>query len=141
MEEVEDLPGKTSTPLYFPPGIWMLIDMGKVRVAVPTKAHAGLDDVVSEVFGRAGTFTIIDIEDGTIISVYILDNPASSYKHGSGPIVVKTLIDLNVNVVLAAELGLGASELLNYHNIRVILVKPNTKVADAIKENLAILEK
>jgi predicted Fe-Mo cluster-binding NifX family protein len=119
----------------------MSIDMGKVRVAVPTKAHAGLDDVISEVFGRARTFTIIDIEDGKIISIHTLDNPASSYKHGSGPIVIKTLVDFNVDAVLAAELGLGASELLNYHNIRVILVKPNTRVADAVRGNLAILEK
>ena len=53
---------------------------------------------------------------------------------------MKTLADLNVDFVLAAELGPGASGLLEHHHIRKISAKPNTKVADAIKENLAELK-
>jgi predicted Fe-Mo cluster-binding NifX family protein len=40
--------------------------MRRVKVAVPTKSHAGLKDTVSEAFGRAETFTIVKIEDGKI---------------------------------------------------------------------------
>ncbi len=111
--------------------------MGKLIVAVPTKAHAGLDDAVSEIFGKAKTFTIVDVEDDKVKNVQVIDNPASSYKYGSGPIAVKTLVDLEVNMVITAELGPGASALLEQHNIRTILVKPNTKVADSIKEALS----
>ena len=35
--------------------------MGKLRIAVPTKKHKGLEDIVSEVFGKAKTFTIVDV--------------------------------------------------------------------------------
>ena len=113
--------------------------MERLIIAVPTKTHAGLEDVVSEIFGKAKTFAIVNIEDGKVKNVQVIDNPASSYKYGSGPIAVKTLTDLEVNMVITAELGPGASALLKQHNIRTILVKPNTKVADSIKEALSKL--
>jgi predicted Fe-Mo cluster-binding NifX family protein len=111
--------------------------MGKLRIAVPTKMHKGLEDVVSEVFGKAKTFTIVDVEDGEVKNVQVIDNPAASYEYGSGPVAVKTLADLKVNLVISGELGPGASSLLEHHNIKKVSVKPSTKVADSIKENLA----
>ena len=111
--------------------------MRKLRIAVPTKMHAGLEDVVSEVFGKAKTFTVVDIEDGEVKNMQVIDNPAASYEYGSGPVAVKTLADLKVNLVMAAELGPGASGLLDHYKISQLSVKPNTKVADSIKENLA----
>jgi len=111
-----------------------------LRIAVPTKSHDGLEDVVSEVFGKAKTFTIVDADDGEVKNVQVVDNPASSYDYGSGPVAVKTLADLKVNLVIAAEVGPGASGLLEHHNIRKTSVKPNTKVADSIKEILVRLK-
>ena len=34
--------------------------MKNYRIAIPTKGMEGLDDVVSDVFGKANTFTIVD---------------------------------------------------------------------------------
>jgi predicted Fe-Mo cluster-binding NifX family protein len=113
--------------------------MGKLKIAVPTKAYAGLEDTVSEVFGKAKTFTIVDVENGQVKKVRVIDNPAASYDYGAGPVAVKTLADLKVNFVMAAELGPGASGLLEHHHVRKVSVKPNTKVADVIKENLTKL--
>jgi predicted Fe-Mo cluster-binding NifX family protein len=45
-----------------------------------------------------------------------------------------------VNFVVAAELGPGASGLLEHYHILKVSVKHNTKVADAIKENLSKLK-
>jgi predicted Fe-Mo cluster-binding NifX family protein len=72
--------------------------------------------------------------------VQVVDNPASSYDYGSGPVAVKALADLKVNLVIAAELGPGASGLLEHHHIRKTSAKPNTKVADSIKEALVRLK-
>ena len=113
--------------------------MGKLKIAVPTKAYAGLEDTVSEVFGKAKTFTIVEVENGQIKNVHVIDNPAASYDYGSGPVAVKTLADLNVDFVFAAELGPGASGLLEHHHIKKVSVKPHAKVADVIKENLTKL--
>jgi predicted Fe-Mo cluster-binding NifX family protein len=111
--------------------------LGKLRIAVATNEKNGLEDIVSNVFGRAKTFTIIDAEDEKITNVTILENSAASYHHGAGPIAVKMLVDEGVEVVLANELGVGASELLKQHNIKTILVKPGTKVVEATKKLLS----
>lgn len=105
-----------------------------MKMAVPTKAYAGLEDVVSEVFGKTKTFTIVEVENDQIIDICVIDNPVASYDYGCGPVVVKMLADLKVNYVVASDLGPGASGLLEHHNIKKILVKPNMKVVDAVKE-------
>jgi predicted Fe-Mo cluster-binding NifX family protein len=109
-----------------------------LRIAIPTKRQGGLEDVVSDVFGRANTFTIVDVEKGAIKGVKVLENPTVSYKHGAGPIVVKMLMDTEVNMVVAPEFGPGASELLKNHKITMLLVDVNSSVAKAIKEALSI---
>ncbi len=112
--------------------------MGKLRIAVPTKKHTGLEDVVSEVFGKANTFSIVDIEDGGVKNVKVIDNPAASQDYGAGPVAVKTLADNEVNLVLAGQLGPGALNLLKHYEIKHLEVKSNTKVKDCVKE--AIME-
>ena len=110
------------------------------RIAVPTKGSGGLDDVVSEVFGRANTFTIIDAEEGEIKDVEILENPATSYRYGAGPIVVKTLVDAGVNMILATELGPGASAILEQHNIAAITIQSGISVKGSIEKVLHKVE-
>ena len=110
--------------------------MVKRRIAVATEGKKGLDDLVSNVFGRAKTFTIVDADDEKIMGVSVLENPALFYSHGAGPIAIKTLIDDEVEVVLANELGVGASEILEQNNIRYIQAKSGTNVAENIKNAL-----
>ena len=108
--------------------------MQEIKLAAPTKGGGGLEDVISDVFGRAKTFTIIDMEGEEVKRVAVIQNPAASYKHGAGPIVVKMLIDSGVNVVLAGELGPGSSALLKQHNVTIIPVEPGISVSEAIKK-------
>jgi len=105
----------------------------KIRVAVPTNGDKGLEDTVSEVFSRANTFTIVDLEEKKIKDVKVLRNSALDYKSGVGPIVIKMLADSNVNVVLAGEIGPGATTLLEQNKIEKIKVEPGITVAEAIK--------
>lgn len=114
----------------------MYVSIGKLKIAVPTKGQGGLEDVVSDVFGRANTFTTVDIEKGVIKNVEILKNPAVSYQHGAGPIVVKMLIDAGVNMAIAAEFGPGVSILLDQHGVTKITVPAGTSVSESIKNAL-----
>ena len=114
--------------------------MNGLKIAVPTKSYAGLEDTVSEVFGKAETFTIVDVENSRIKNVRVIENPAASYDYGAGPVAVKTLADLKVNCVMAVELGPGASGLLEHYGIKKILVKPDAKVEDVVKGNLVKLK-
>ena len=110
--------------------------MKKGRIAVATTGKKALDDEVSRVFGRANTFTIVDIEDREIRGVKVLENPASSYEHGAGPLVVKALVDLNVEAVIAPDFGPGASTLLKQHNITTMLSKPGENVKKVIQKTI-----
>ncbi len=111
--------------------------MGKLRIAIATNGEKGLEDFVSNVFGRAKTFTIVDTENEKIKSVSVMENSAMSYHHGAGPIVVKMLVDKGVEVVLSNKIGVGAAELLKQQNITRVIVKPGTKVKKAIKLSFA----
>lgn len=113
----------------------------RLRIAVATTAHGRLKDIVSEVFGRSNTFTIIDVEGYEIKDVEVLENPALSYKHGAGPIVVKMLVDSGVDIVVGAELGPGASALLEQHNVAHIVVEPRISVKEALGKALSKVEK
>jgi predicted Fe-Mo cluster-binding NifX family protein len=90
----------------------------KVRMAFPTKGSGGMKDVISEVFGKTKTFTILDIEKEQVTKIKILNNPVNSFSYGSGPIAVKTLVDYEVNLVIAVQLGSGVLGLLKQHNNR-----------------------
>jgi predicted Fe-Mo cluster-binding NifX family protein len=118
----------------------MYMSLRRLRIAIPTKGKGGLKDIVSDVFGRANTFTIVEVKKGVIKNVKTLKNPAVSYKHGAGPIVIKMLIDSGVNMVLASELGPGASALLEQHNVTHIAAKPGTSVKESIGKALSEFE-
>lgn len=107
--------------------------MQEVKLAIPTEGDKGLEDVVSEVFGKAKTFTIVELSDCSIHRVKVVENPAASYRHGAGPIVVKMLVEMGVTVVAAREFGPGASALLECHNVKMVIVKPGIKVAEAVQ--------
>jgi predicted Fe-Mo cluster-binding NifX family protein len=107
---------------------------------VTTNGNKGLEDVVSNVFGRAKTFTIVDVLNEKIKGVTVVENPGRSYKYGAGPIVAKMLVDKGVDFVLAYVLGFGAAGLLKQHNIKHISIKPNTKVREALREAIQKLK-
>jgi predicted Fe-Mo cluster-binding NifX family protein len=104
----------------------------RLKVAVATKGSKGLEDEVSEVFGRAKTFTIVETEDGQIKNVKVVEKPAASYEYGAGPIAIKTLADMGVEVVIGAEFGVGASTLLKDKDIRAVKVEAGTNVCRAV---------
>lgn len=114
--------------------------MSKMKLAIPTKGNMALDDVVSEVFGKAENFTLIEIKDSSIVSVEVVKNPAASYKHGAGPIVVKMLAEKGVTAVAARELGLGASTLLEQNNMKKYHVKAGIPVKEAVKTVLGEMQ-
>lgn len=107
--------------------------MSTFRMAIASKGYRGLKDGVSDSFGKAPTFTIVDIENGKIKKANAIKNPASEYTHGSGPIASLKLAELNVNLVIASQFGPGALEILTYHNIDTKLASSNSPVEECIR--------
>jgi predicted Fe-Mo cluster-binding NifX family protein len=54
--------------------------MTSLRLAFPTKGDRGMSDVISDVFARAATFTLVDVVDGEVKNVKVEENTASALK-------------------------------------------------------------
>ena len=111
--------------------------MGKLKIAVATNGNDRLEDVVSNVFGGAKTFTIVDVENGKIENVIVMEN-SMAYLQGAGPIVVQMLVDKGVDMLLANKPNIWAAEQLKQRNITHIQVKPGTNVEKAIAKVLRV---
>ena len=113
----------------------------QIRIAIATIGHKGLNDKLSKVYGKTKTFTIVDVNEGKFTNVRTIDNPGLAYSQGSGPIASKTLAEMEVDWVIASQLGPGASELLKSHKIKTMLADVTNTVAEALEEALSRLSK
>lgn len=105
-----------------------------MRLAVASQSLLGLDDTVSNVFGRSPAFTIIDIEDGVVRKVEAKENESTYAYHGAGPLTCMRLSKLGVDVVIAATFGPTVSDILKEAEIETFTVMPGTKVKNAIEQ-------
>lgn len=117
-------PAQQSQPFRMPTGTF--------KVAVATEGTYGLDDIVSPMFGRCPTFTIVTIEGNNIKDVKVIQNQAAFEGQGAGIVAVQTLANEGVNVVLAGKFGPHASQSLMQFGIQIIMVPPAIHVRDAI---------
>jgi predicted Fe-Mo cluster-binding NifX family protein len=113
--------------------------LDNIRIAIATRGYRGVEDRVSRVFGKTKTFTIVDIKNSEYKNVRIVDNPGAIYNQGSGPIASKALAEFRVDLVIASQLGPGASELLKSHKVDTFLTEGDSTVAEAIEEALSQL--
>ncbi len=102
-----------------------------MKIAIATNT-GGLDDTVSQVFARAPTFTIAEIEGGEIKDVRVIQNPAAAAGGGAGIQAAQILINEGVHAVIAGNFGPNASGLLAQTGISMISA-PGTRVEDAVK--------
>ncbi len=110
--------------------------MTTLLIAVPTVGDLGLKDKISNVFSRAETFTILKVEGKDLQTVTVEKNIASALKQGAGPLVIKMLKEIGVDIVLCPKLGPGAKTMLDAFEIKIISVESGIKVRDALKEVL-----
>lgn len=104
-----------------------------MRVAIATNGKEGLEDTVSQHFGYANTFTLIEIENGVIKNIEVLDNPAIKLNRRKGPTIANILADKGVSIVIASEMGPGALEALNNKGIKLQKVDAGIRVIDVLK--------
>ena len=115
-----------------------LLDIKNLKIGIATVGEKGLEDKVSETFGRANTYTVVEVKNGKIADVKVLRNPAVSYEHGAGPIVARMLIEEGVQLVVAGEIGPGVSSILEHHNVKRVTFKAGASVSEVLKDILKI---
>ncbi len=104
-----------------------------VRIAFPT-GQGGLDDMIYPRFGRAPTFTIVDVDEatGNIVNVQVVQNPGAIAGSGAGVRAAQALGELRVNVLAGPTPGPNAYAALQYFGIKIVPVM-GMRVRDAIK--------
>jgi len=110
-------------------------------IAVATMGEQGLEDRISSHFGRSKVFTVIEIENGEVKNVQVVQNPAASLSRGIGRTVARHLASMGVCTVISGELGLGASTALNELRMKKLVVTPGQRVIDVLRKNDMVSQK
>ncbi len=106
---------------------------GALRIAVACEGRGGLNDIVSMRFGRAPTFTIIDVQNGQIKNVVVEPNPYINQPHGVGIAISQYMASKGVNIAVAGRFGPNAMQILQSLGIRALQVPPGIRVRDVLR--------
>jgi len=101
-----------------------------------TTASGGMEDVVMPVFGRAPTFTIVEIEGKDVKATNIIENPAFNASGGAGVQAAQLLINEGVKAVVSGNYGPNAAIILKQAGIE-LYVGSGMKVRDALNAYLS----
>jgi predicted Fe-Mo cluster-binding NifX family protein len=74
------------------------------RVAIPSVGKGGLDGQRSQHFGHCDAFTLIDVENGEIGKVTVINN--QEHQEGGCLVPVQTLSNHKVNALVVSGIGL-----------------------------------
>ena len=102
-----------------------------MKIAFPT-GRGGLDDIVVSVFGRAPTFTIVNVENKEIVDTKIINNTASQYARGAGIQTASLLSNEGVSVVIAPAIGPNSYGILNEAGMKIY--RGSGKVRELVNE-------
>ena len=83
-----------------------------MKIAVPTR-----DGHVDDHFGHCAYYTIFEVEEGRILSTSRLDSPEGC---GCKSGIAADMEQMGISVMLAGNMGEGAKNKLESHNIKVI---------------------
>ena len=92
-----------------PPALYLISLM---KIAVPTR-----DGHIDDHFGHCAYYTIFDIENGQIIATSRLESPEGC---GCKSGIAADMEKMGIEVMLAGNMGEGAKNKLESHNIKVI---------------------
>ncbi|MZP42951.1 dinitrogenase iron-molybdenum cofactor biosynthesis protein [Heliobacterium gestii] len=108
-----------------------MLNMSKVRLAIPSVRPGGLAADCSGHFGRCDCFTVVDISDGKLIKDTIIDNPP--HYEGGCLRPVNLLSDHQVNALVVQ--GIGGRPLFGFRQAGIEVYQANEptvqKVVDA----------
>ncbi len=107
----------------------------RIRIAVPTEGAGGIDAPRSSHFGRAGSFTLIDVEDGSIASSGAVMN--ATREQGGCAGTVATLADLGVKVAIVVGMGGGPRTAMEARGIVALFDGRSSTPRQAVEAYLA----
>jgi len=104
-----------------------------VKIAVPSTPPGGLKALVDPRVGRCQVFTIVEVENGKIKDVKVVQNTAAYAFGGAGIQAVQLLINHGVNVIIGGNIGPNAYMAMQQAGIQFIGGVMNITVEEAVK--------
>ena len=98
------------------------------RIAVPSVGKGGLDGQRSQHFGHCDVFTLVDVKNGEIGNVTVINN--REHQEGGCLVPVNTLASHKVNALIVSGIGLRPLTAFNqvgidvYHDAECPDIKP-----------------
>lgn len=101
----------------------------KERIVIPTVNNSELDARISEHFGRAPYFTVIELdEEGNVVSINTIPNTGEHF--GGRGKAKDQILTLNPTVVIVQSMGPGA--LMGFQEAKVAVLRSNTEIVKDI---------
>ncbi|MDO9556366.1 MAG: NifB/NifX family molybdenum-iron cluster-binding protein [Coriobacteriia bacterium] len=106
-----------------------------MTLAVPSSGQGGMEVERSGHFGHCDCFTLVDIEDGVVSAVRVIDNPP--HQEGGCLQPVQLLASHGVNALIVA--GIGARPLAGFNDVGIAVYFDNQLpiVSDAVAALIA----
>ena len=89
--------------------------MATVRIAIPSEGNGGLDGIRAGHFGHCDVFTLIDVENGEIKEVSILQN--QEHVQGGCMVPVQLLASNKVQKLVVG--GIGMRPLMGFNQVGI----------------------
>jgi len=106
-----------------------------MRICVASSGNGGLTDMVSPVFGRCPSITIVDDEDGEIKNVRVIPNQGTYAGSGAGIQAAQIVVNEGCNVLIAGSIGPNSYQVLSMGRVDMRESPPLT-IRDAINAYL-----
>jgi len=108
-----------------------------LKIAVSSVAPGGLDAQVDPRFGRCAVFTIVDVVDGEIKGVSVVENSAAAAFSGAGIQAAQIVAEQGVEVVISGRFGPNAQMALQQLGVKVVAGLAGMTVREAVKRYLS----
>jgi predicted Fe-Mo cluster-binding NifX family protein len=99
------------------------------RIAVPSEAPGGLDAQRAGHFGRCACFTLVDVADGAVTEIEVLENAP----HVEGGCMAPVLVLAEHNVDAIVVQGIGGRPLMGFNQVGIeVLAGAGTDVRTTV---------
>ncbi len=109
--------------------------MTTVRIAVPSEGTGGLDGLRAGHFGHCDVFTLVDVVDGEIKEVTILEN--KEHVQGGCMVPVNILADAKVQQLIVGGIGMRPLQGFNQAGIDVYYDGERRDIRPVVEDMIA----
>jgi cation diffusion facilitator family transporter len=115
--------------------------MEAIKIAFPVEIQNGLRSTISLHFGKAPYYIFIEQKEGKTTKWEIIENPAAGLDKKRGVKTAYFLIDKNVNVLIAKDIGEGPFHILHDNFVKMLQMPADAKCVEEVIGKILELSK